>query len=367
MHVHLREPGQEYKETVETGCEAAAAGGFTTIVCMPNTSPPIDNAATVEYIYKRASEANGVSVLPMGAITKGQNGEELTEIGDMIKAGAVAITDDGKGVAHTEMVRSAMEYAKNFNVIVCAHCEDEGLAAGGCMHEGEMSTRLGLKGIPSLAESLQASRDTMLCEYVGSRYHVQHISTKEAIDIVRQAKKRGVDVTCEVAPHHWSLTDKEIEAYDANFKMNPPLRSEAHVKAVRKGLKDGTIEVIAIDHAPHSELEKLVEFSEAANGITGLETALPLALNLVRDGVLSMPDMIAKLTANPAKILGIDAGTLSPDSVANVVIIDPEMVWTYSKDEVKSKSFNSPWLNTELQGRAVTTIAKGKIVHQVQD
>lgn len=365
MHVHLREPGYEYKETIKTGCEAAAAGGFTSIVCMPNTKPVIDNSATVEFIYKQAKDANGVNVYPMGAISKGLEGIELTEIGDMIEAGAVAITDDGKGLQKTEIMRSALEYAKNFDVTLCAHCEDVGLASGGSMHEGEMSTRLGLAGIPALAESVQVARDIQICEYVGSKYHVQHISTKEAVDLVRQAKKRGLNVSCEAAPHHFTLTDEELVNYDSNYKMNPPLRSDIHLKAVLKGLKDGTIEVIATDHAPHSELEKKVEFDQAMNGIIGLETALPLSLALVRNGVLEMTDLISKLTINPARILGLKAGTLSIGERADVTIIDPDIEWTYSKDEVKSKSCNSPWLDKELTGRAIMTIAKGKVIYQI--
>jgi len=365
MHVHLREPGQEYKETIATGCDAAAAGGFTSIVCMPNTDPVLDNAATIEYIYKQGKAANGVSVYPMGAISKGLQGDELAEIGDMVEAGAVAITDDGKGVAKTEVMRSALEYAKNFDVTLCAHCEDVGLAAGGSMHEGEMSTRLGMAGIPALAESVQVARDIQICEYVDSRYHVQHISTKEAVALVRQAKKRGFKVSCEAAPHHFTLTDSELATYDSHFKMNPPLRSDSHVKAVIKGLKDGTIEVIATDHAPHSELEKKVEFDQALNGITGLETSVPLSLELVRNGVLEMPDLIAKMTINPSRILGLDAGTLSVGKVADVTIIDPDLEWVYSRDEVRSRSYNSPWLDKELKGRAVVTIAKGKVINQI--
>jgi len=365
MHVHLREPGQEYKETIASGCEAAAHGGFTTIVSMPNTSPVCDNAAVVDYILGRAKKANGVNVYPMGAISKGLLGEELAEMADMIRTGAVAITDDGKGVMNAAVMRSAFEYARNFKLVVCSHPEDRHLAAGGCMHEGEMSTRLGLPGAPSLAESVIVARDIMLCEYANSRYHVQHISTKESIELVRQAKKRGVAVTCEAAPHHWALTDQKLVAYDSNYKMNPPLRSEEHVKAMRRAMKDGTIDAIATDHAPHTVLEKDVEFDQAANGIIGLETALPLAMDLVREGVLDLPSLVAKLTVNPARILGLAKGTLSVGADADVTVIDPDMEWTYSEDQVRSKSRNSPWLNARLIGRAVYTIAGGKIVHQL--
>lgn len=365
MHVHLREPGEEYKETISSGLEAAAAGGFTSVSCMPNTKPAIDNASLIEFLLKQASIANGVNLFPMGAISKGLKGKELAEIGDMVAAGAVAITDDGRGVASSSIMRSALEYASNFGVVVCAHCEDDQLVEGGSMHEGEMSTRLGLGGIPALAESIMVSRDVQLCEYTGSRYHVQHISTRQSVEMVRAAKKKGLQVSCEVAPHHWNITDQALEQYDTVFKMNPPLRSDEHVKAVRKALKDGVIDVIATDHAPHSELEKKVEFDQAANGVIGLETALPLSLGLVTDGLLDPSEMIAKLTINPARILGIDRGSLSVGAPADVTLIDPEHNWVYDKDEVHSKSCNSPWLNHELRGRAVFTIANGKIVHKV--
>lgn len=366
MHVHLREPGFEYKETIASGCEAAAAGGFTTLVCMPNTRPTLDNAGLIKFVLSQAAKANGVTVLPMGAITLGLNGEELAEIGDMVAAGAVAITDDGKGLQRSDVMRSALEYARNFNVPVCAHAEDQGLAAGGVMHEGEMSTRLGMPGIPALAESLQVMRDIALAEYAGSRYHVQHISTRDAVDAVRAAKKRNLPVTCEVAPHHFTLTDAALADFDSVYKVNPPLRSEAHVKAIRKALKDGVIDVIATDHAPHAVTDKLVEFDQAAFGMTGLETALPLSLALVREGVLELSDLIAKFTCNPARILGLThKGHLGADADADLVIFDPDLVWTYGPDQVRSKSHNSPWLNRELQGRALVTVAGGKVVHQL--
>ncbi len=365
MHVHLREPGHEYKETVASGCDAAAAGGFTSVVCMPNTDPVCDNASIVAFIRKQAERANGVNVFPMGAVSKGLSGDELAEMGEMLKAGAVAFTDDGKGIMRSDIMRSALEYAENFGVVVCAHAEDHTLSAGGCMHEGYMSTRLGLSGVPAVAESVMVSRDIQLAAFTGGRYHVQHISTREAVELVRQAKKAGLHVTAEAAPHHWSLSDADLEDYDPNFKMNPPLRSEEHVKAVRRGLKDGTIDVIATDHAPHSELEKLVEFDQAANGIIGLETALPLGLELVRDGVLDLPGLVAKLTVNPARVLGLEKGTLSPGADGDVTIIDPELSWVFSREEIRSKSANSPWLEREFTGRAVCTIAGGRIVYQI--
>ncbi len=365
MHVHFREPGQEYKETIQSGCEAAAAGGYTSVATMPNTNPVCDNASVVEYIRHQASQANGVNVYPMGAISKGLQGEELAEIADMVKSGAVAITDDGHCLMNSAVMRSALEYASNLNLLVCQHCEDHDLSAGGSMHEGEMSTRLGLAGIPSAAESIMAGRDIQLLQFTQSRYHIQHVSTKEAVDLVRQGKKRGLAVSCEVAPHHWSLDDTHLTSYDTNYKMNPPLRSEEHVKAVRRGLKDGTIDCIATDHAPHVETDKLVEFDQALNGITGLETALPLALNLVREEVLSPSDLIAKLTINPARLLGLEKGTLSVDADADITIIDPDAEWVYSRDIIRSKSRNTPWLDATLTGRAITTIAAGKIIHQL--
>lgn len=365
MHVHAREPGFEYKETIATACEAAANGGFTTIVTMPNTDPVCDTAAVVSAIYERASRANGVSVYPMGAITKKLGGEELAEFGDMMRAGAVAVTDDGHGVMSSAIMRAALEYAQNFGLVVCAHCEDKLLAGKGLMHEGEMSTKLGMRAIPAVAESAMVARDIQLAEHTGGRYHVQHISTRASLDLVRQAKRNGLTVTCEAAPHHWALSDEALAGYNSNFKVNPPLRSQEHIRAIRRAFKDGTIDVIATDHAPHAEIDKKVEFDQAANGIIGLETALPLSLALWREGVLELLDLIAKLTCNPARILGLPKGSLSVGADADVTIIDPERVWTYDAAQVRSKSRNSPWLGKTFTGRAVTTIARGKIVHQL--
>ena len=365
LHVHAREPGFEYKETIATACEAAAAGGFTTIVTMPNTDPTCDRAAIVEAIYERAGRANGVTVYPMGAITKKLAGEELAEFGDMQKAGAVAVTDDGHGVMNAAIMRAALEYAQNFGLVVCAHCEDKHLAGQGLMHEGEMSSKLGMRAIPAAAESIIVARDIQLCEHTGGRYHVQHISTKASIDLVRQAKKNGLAVTCEVAPHHWALSDEALAGYNSNFKVNPPLRSAEHIRAIRRGLKDGTIDAIATDHAPHAEIDKKVEFDQAANGIIGLETALPLSLALWREGHIELHDLLAKLTCNPARILSLPKGNLSVGADADVTIIDPERSWTYDAAQVRSKSRNSPWLGKTFTGRAIVTIARGKIVHQL--
>ena len=365
MHVHLREPGDEHKETIETGLKAAAAGGFTSVATMPNTKPVCDTAAVVDFIRSRASRACGVNVFPMGAISKGLKGEELAEFADMQRSGIVGLTDDGKCVMDSAIMRSAMEYAGNFNLVVCAHAEDKRLAEGGCMHEGLMSTRLGLPGIPAAAESAIVARDLQLCDLTRARYHVQHISTKEAVELVRQTKKHNVNVTCEATPHHWSLTDAELAQYDTNFKMNPPLRSEEHVKAIRRGLKDGTIDVIATDHAPQAEIDKKVEFDQASNGIIGLQTALPLALNLVRDGVLDWSSMVAKMTINPARILGIPKGTLSVGADADVTLIDPQQEWVFDKSVILSKSDNSPWLGKKMIGRAVMTLVAGSIIYQI--
>lgn len=365
LHVHLREPGQEYKETIASGCAAAASGGFTSVVSMPNTRPCADNATIIQTILKQAEEAQGAHVFPMAAISKGLKGEELTEFADLLKAGAVAFTDDGRGVQSSAMMRSALEYAKNFDAVICAHCEDDGLVQGGCMHEGEWSTRLGLNGIPYVAESAMVARDIQLCEFVRSRYHVQHISTKESVELVRQAKRRGVGVTCEVTPHHLFLSDAAVSAYDSNFKVNPPLRSEEHIKALKRGLKDGAIDVIATDHAPHSDAEKMVEFDQAAFGMTGLETALPLCLNLVREGVLDWLTLISKFTLNPARLLGLSKGTLSIGADADVTIIDPDLEWTYERSAIRSKSHNSPWIGKTFTGRAVVTIVEGRVVHAI--
>jgi len=364
MHVHLREPGQEYKEDIRSGCEAAAAGGFTGIVCMPNTKPVVDCRAVVENILRRASEANGVHVYPTGAITKGMNGEELSEMGDMLAAGAVAFTDDGRCLMNANVLRGALEYARNFDALVMQHGEDMNLSAGGQIFEGLYSTKHGMAGIPAVAESSIVARDVQLCEFTGSRYHAQHVSVKESVEAIRQARRRGVRVTAEVTPHHFTLSDAAMTDYDTNYKMKPPLVSDEHIRALKKGLKDGTIDCIATDHAPHAEIDKLVEFDQASFGIIGLQTALPLSLALVREGVLEPAQLIEKMSVNPARILGIPGGSLAIDEPADITIIDPDIEWEFTAEEILSKSRNTPFVGWHFTGRAEMTIIDGKIVYK---
>lgn len=363
IHVHLREPGFEHKETIRTGCESAAAGGFTSIVCMPNTNPINDNASVTEYILLKARTEGIVNVFPIGAITKGEKGETLAQIGEMYEAGCVGISDDGMPVMNSKVMRHAMEYVKAFGIPVISHAEDKNLSGSGVMNEGETSTLLGLNGIPAASEDVMVSRDITLAELTGTHLHICHVSTKGSVRLIRAAKKRGVNVTAEAAPHHFTLTDKAIAEYNTNAKMNPPLRSEKDVEAVREGLTDGTIDVIATDHAPHSEDEKKVEFDVAPFGIVGLETALPLSLKLVGDGVLSLRDMIAKLTHIPSEIVNIEKGTLNPGTPADIVIFDPNAKITIDKEKFRSKSKNTPFNGWELRGTVLYTIVNGKVVY----
>ncbi len=362
MHVHLREPGYEYKETIKTGCQAAASGGFTSIACMPNTSPVNDNQSVTEYILDKAKREGCVNVFPVGAITKGLEGEFLAEMGELRNTGVVAVSDDGKSVINGELMRRGMEYARNFNLLVICHCENPDLVAGGVMNEGFTSTRLGLKGIPNAAEETIVARDIILAEMTGCRVHIAHVSTEGAVRIIREAKSRGVNVTAETAPHYFSLSEEALESFDTNFKVNPPLRSARDVEAVKQGLKDGTLDVIATDHAPHSSLEKDVEFDYASFGLIGLETALPLALQLVKEKVLSLSELIAKFTVNPAKILNISKGRLNPGNDADITIIDVSLKNRVDVNQFKSRSRNSPFHGWELEGGAVFTIVKGKVI-----
>jgi dihydroorotase len=362
LHVHLREPGFEYKETIRTGCEAAAASGFTSVVCMPNTNPVNDNASVTEYILLKARTEGIVNVFPVGAITKGQKGEVLAEIGEMWEAGCVAISDDGRPVMNSRVMRHAMEYVKAFGIPVISHAEDINLSANGVMNEGYNSTVLGLRGIPNASEDVMVARDITLAELTGTHLHIAHVSTRGAVRLIREAKRRGVKVTAEATPHHFTLTDKAVLDYDTNAKMNPPLRSQEDVEAVREGLKDGTIDVIATDHAPHSEDEKKVEFDLAPFGISGLETALPLSLKLVKDGVLTLPELIKKLTSIPARIIGIDRGTLRVGAVADVVIFDPDKTVMVDRNKFRSKGKNTPFHGWELSGYVLYTIVGGKVV-----
>ncbi len=362
MHVHLREPGHEYKETIETGCRAAAAGGFTSVACMPNTSPVNDNQAVTEYILDRAAKSGCVNVYPVGAITAGLKGEFLAPMGELKEAGAVAVSDDGKTVKNSELMRRAMEYAKNFRMPVICHCEDSDLVGNGVMNEGCTSMRIGLKGIPNAAEDIIVAREVSLSELTGCPVHIAHVSTKGSVDIIREAKSRGVNVTAETAPHYFTLSDESLETFDTHFKVNPPLRSARDVQSIKKGLKENVIDVIATDHAPHSSLEKDVEFDYAASGIVGLETAMPLTLRLVKEGVLSMQALIEKCAVNPAKILGIPKGTLGRGCDADITIIDPSAVGRVDVSRFKSKSRNSPFNGWEVEGRARYTIVKGRVV-----
>lgn len=362
MHVHLREPGGEDAETVATGTLAAISGGFTSIACPPNTNPPIDTPATVVLIRELAARARNCNVYPMCCISKGRKGEELAELGILFESGAVACSDDGSGIEDSELMRRALEYCLMFDKPILCHEESAPLAKGGVMHEGLVSTVLGLRGIPAEAEDVMVTRDLALAESVGARLHVMHISTKGAVAAVRRAKARGVRVTAEVAPHHLTLTDEELRSFESNFKMNPPLRSREHVDACVAGLIDGTIDAIATDHAPHAPEKKDREINIAPFGIVGLESALPLAIEtLVDSGLLTWPQLIEKMSLNPARILGIPKGTLEVGADADVVVIDPALEWDFVESEMNSKSKNSPYLGRRMKGRAVATIVAGEI------
>lgn len=366
LHVHLREPGQEHKETIASGCAAAVAGGWTSVCPMPNTTPINDNAAITRYMIEQAERAGLANVFPVGAITKGSEGAELAEMGEMKAAGAVAVSDDGRPVPNAGMMRRAMEYAKDFDLPVVDHCEDKSLSSGGVMHEGKVSLLLGLKGMPALAEEIDAARDLILAREIGTHIHIAHISTAGAIEAVRRAKNEGINVTCEVTPHHFTLTDRAVEGYDTNTKMAPPLRSERHLEAILEGLKDGTIDAIATDHAPHHADEKALEYDRAPFGIIGLETAVGLAFNeLVHKGIVDLVRLVELCSTNPAKIFKLEnRGTLKPGSIADVTILDPDLNWAYRAGESRSKSRNTPFDDWEFQGAATATIVGGKIVYQ---
>ncbi len=361
MHVHLREPGFEYKETIETGTRAAAAGGFTAVACMPNTSPPNDSEAVTRFILDKAQRAANARVFPVAAITKGQKGEQLAEFFDLLQAGAVAFSDDGLPVANAAIMRLAMEYSLNFDALIISHAEELALSAQGVMNEGLTSTRLGLKGIPNCAEDIAVFRDCCLALHTGARLHIAHVSTKGAVNIIRAAKEKGARVTAETAPHYFSLTEEAVEGYNTFAKMNPPLRTEEDRRAIIEGLKDGTLDAIATDHAPHDILSKECEFALAANGIIGLETALPLALEvLVGQEGFSPLEIIKLMSKNPASILKVEGGSLNPGDRADIAIIDPDVQFCYSREEIKSKAFNSPFLNKNFTGRAIATVMAGK-------
>ena len=365
LHVHLREPGQEYKETVETGARAAVAGGFTTVCAMPNTKPPNDSASVTELVLARAAQAGLARVLPVGCVSRNQAGEELAEYGELAAAGCVALSDDGKPVASSALMRRALEYARAFGLPVAVHEEDPLLAGKGVMHEGAVSTRLGLKGVPAAAEEVMVVRDLALLELTGGRLHLQHVSTRGSVRALREAKRRGLSVTAEVTPHHLALSDEDVASsgYSTDFKMNPPLRSAEDVQAVREGLADGTLDAIATDHAPHTLVEKDLEFDAALNGIIGLETAFPVCLDLVRKGALAERRLVEALTAGPARAFGLAAGTLARGAAADVAVLDPAAEWLVDPARLHSKSKNTPWKGRRLAGRCLYTVVAGRIVH----
>jgi dihydroorotase len=366
MHVHLREPGQEYKETIETGAGAGVAGGWTSICAMPNTDPTNDSPAVTRFIIEQARRAALANVFPIGSITKGSKGTELAEMGEMKQAGIVAVSDDGRPVPSAGMMRRAMEYARGFDLTVVDHCEDRTLAAGGSMHEGRWSLMLGLRGIPAAAEELDAVRDCELAALTGARVHLAHVSTRGALEAVRRAKEAGLPVTCEVAPHHWALTDEAVEGYDTNTKMSPPLRSREHVEAIFEGLRDGTIDAIATDHAPHHADEKALEYDQAPFGITGLETGVGLALDrLVHEGVISLERLVELCSINPAKIFNLaERGTLSKGAWGDVTILDPDLRWRFDASRSKSKSRNTPFDGLTMRGAAVATVVAGRVLYR---
>jgi dihydroorotase len=363
IHVHFREPGQTHKESIASGSRAAAAGGFTTVVMMPNTSPVADNAGTIQYMKDAIARDAVVHVYPTGCITVGQKGQALAPIGSLKRAGVVAITDDGDCVQNNDLMRRAVEYAKMFDLPVMDHCQDHSMTQGAVMNEGVMSTRLGLRGWPNAAEDLIVARNVILSEYTGAHIHLQHISSKFSVDVIRRAKQRGARITAEATPHHLALTDDTLATYDTNFKMNPPLRTEEDRRALIAGLRDGTLDIVATDHAPHTDYEKDKEFDYAPNGILGLETALPVTLHvLVRQNKFKLPHVIDLMTRRPANVMNLPAGTLAPGAVADVCLFDPAEKWRYDAKAGFSKSSNSPWHGQTLTGRVKTTIAGGRVV-----
>ena len=365
LHVHFREPGQEDLETVATGAMAAVAGGFTSVCAMPNTDPVTDNQAAVGFIVRQAQRAAKAKVYPIGAITLGQRGDKLAEFGEMVGAGAVAVSDDGKPVVSSHMMRTALEYARTFGIPVADHCEEPTLSAGGVMHEGIVSTRLGLKGIPAAAEEIMVARDIILAELTGGHVHLCHMSTRGSVELIRRAKETGLRVTAEATPHHFSLTHERCEGYDTNAKMNPPLREAADREAIRQALKDGTIDVISTDHAPHHYDAKEREFDDAPNGIIGLETSIGLAMTeLVHTGLLTLPELITRMSTDAARIFNIPGGTLRPGSPADVVVLDPNHAWVVDPAKSFSKSRNTPFAGTKLKGRVEMTIVRGSIVYK---
>ena len=367
MHVHFREPGFEYKETITSGCRSAAAGGFTSVAVMPNTNPVNDTRAVTEHILSLARTEDIINVYPIAAITQKLEGERLSEMADLKNAGAVAFSDDGRPVMNNELMRRAFEYSKMFKLPLIQHSEMLDLTEGGCMNEGMVSTELGLKGMPAEAEDIMVYRDIALLEKTGGRLHVAHISSKNSVDLVRQAKSRGLSVTCEVAPHHFTLTDEAVRGYDTNTKMSPPLRAIDDVEAIKEGLQDGTIDIIATDHAPHDIADKQVEYQNACFGIVGLETALPLSLKLVDEKILSMGDVIKKLTSTPADIFNLKAGSLSLGNEADILIFNPNLEYSIDISKFHSKSKNSPFDGWKVKGKVIHTLVKGKTAYSANE
>ncbi|HEV7745337.1 MAG TPA: dihydroorotase [Pyrinomonadaceae bacterium] len=364
LHTHLREPGAEYKETIASGAAAAVAGGWTSVCAMPNTDPVNDSPAVTRFMIEQAQRAQLANVFPIGSITKGCGGKELSEMGEMKHAGIVAVSDDGHPVPYAGMMRRAMEYARGFDLTVVDHCQDVSLTAGGVMHEGRWSLILGLRGMPAAAEDVHVIRDCVLAKLTGASVHIAHVSTSGALDAVRRAKEMGLPVTCEVAPHHWTLTDESLAEYDTNTKMSPPLRSQNHVAALLEGLRDGTIDAIATDHAPHHADEKNLEFDEAPFGITGLETAVGLAFDLVNQGIIDLQRLVSLCSTTPARIFGLrDRGSLTENAHADVTILDPACEWTFDVSRSKSKSRNTPFHGRTMTGAAVAAIVGGRLVY----
>jgi dihydroorotase len=362
MHVHLREPGREEDETIASGTAAAVAGGVTSVACMPNTEPALDTRDAAEFCILQAQRAGYCNVFPIGAVTKKREGKELAEIGKLVAGGAVAFTDDGAPVSSAEIMRRALEYCKMFDKAVLVHAEILELTTGGVMNEGEVSVRLGLRGMPGVAEDIMIYRDIVLAELTGGKVHILHVSTVGGVDLIRQGRRKGIRVSGEACPHHFIFTDEKLNTYDSNYKMSPPLRTQKDVDAIIEGLRDDSLTVLATDHAPHSPEKKAKEFDQTPNGIVGLETFLPACItHLIEPGILTWPQMIAKMTTGPAEVLGIDRGTLKPDAIADVTVIDPKICWTVNANEFKSKSRNTPWHGSTMTGRAACTIVSGQV------
>ena len=367
LHCHLRQPGYEYKETIASGTRAAARGGFTTVCCMPNTDPPLDNAALIDYVKQVAEREGAVRVLPIGCITRGRKGEDLADLAEQARAGAVAFSDDGSYVASARVMRRAMDYSKPLGLAIIEHCEEPSLAEGGQMNEGITATRLGLPGIPNAAEETAIARDLVLAELTGARLHLAHVSTAGSVEYIRIARQRGVKVTAEVTPHHLTLTDKTVMGYNTSAKVNPPLRTPRDIDALVSGLKDGTLDIVATDHAPHAENDKLCEFAQAASGISGLETALGALMGLVHTGKLDLNLLIAKLTAGPARILGErynNLGTFKVGAAADVTVFDPERNWTVDSRKFASRGKNTPLNGENLKGQVMMTVYGGRIIYR---